>query len=295
MEVTILGTAHPAPQTERAGTSLAVTVGGRTVLVDCGPWATYRLVETGLDFSAIEDVFFTHHHMDHNVSFFHFVLVSWYFGRTELDVYGPTGTRDLVDGLQLAYRTHVRDVSDWRDIPREGVTGIEVHKIGPEFAIERDGWAVRALPVDHSVETYAYRFDEEATDASVVFSGDTQQLDSLAKFARGADLLIHECNLTGADETPLSDDEVHSRYAKPPFPAYHDWVFESDTQRELSDRLHSSPTEAGEVATAAGVDTLALTHFNPKRNPSDVEAAAESAFDGTVVAAEDGMVFSPGE
>ena len=53
-----------------------------------------------------------------------------------------------------------------------------------------DGWEIEALPVEHSIETYAYRFEEHETGTSFVFSGDTRKFSSLAEFATNADLLV---------------------------------------------------------------------------------------------------------
>jgi ribonuclease Z len=52
---------------------------------------------------------------------------------------------------------------------------------------------------------------------------------------------------------------------------------------------HSSASDAGEVARAAGVDRLVLTHFREKifAAPGELAAEAEAAFGGPVRAASD--------
>jgi ribonuclease BN (tRNA processing enzyme) len=52
---------------------------------------------------------------------------------------------------------------------------------------------------------------------------------------------------------------------------------------------HSSACEAGEVARAAGVDRLVLTHLREGRfaDPKELAAEAASAFGGPVEAARD--------
>jgi ribonuclease BN (tRNA processing enzyme) len=295
MQVTMLGTSNPCPNPDRAGTSIFLEIAGDPVLIDCGPWATYRLVEYDINFATINDVFFTHHHMDHNAAFFHFVTMSWYFGRQELTVYGPTGTQDLVDGFHTAYQRHIEDVAKWRNQEPSGMTDIGVVNVTPEFELSTDGWTVEAIPTDHAytMEVYAYRFVEHSTDETFVFSGDTTPMDTMIELADNADLLVHECNITGQSEKPLGRREAHERYFQEPFSEYFDWVFGKSTQEELTEQLHSSPAEAGRIAEAAGVDTLVLTHLNPLRNSVDIEREAADEFSGTVIVAEDGMRLSP--
>lgn len=291
MKVTMIGTANPCPQFERAGNSIAVEAGEDTILVDCGPNATYRLLENDFDIVDMTDYFFTHHHMDHNVDFFHLALVSWYLGRDELTVYGPTGTEDLIAGFETAYERHINDVSKWRHKSAEGLTDIDIVDVDDDFDLSGDGWEVSALPTDHAytMDVYAYRFDEAETGDSFVYSADSTPLDSMAEFASGADMLVHDCNITGETEEPLDEGEAPGRYFEPPYADYLEWVFGDDTQDELTDQLHSSASEAGEIAEAAGVETLVLTHFNPLRNPEDIKREAEETFAGEVLVAEDGM------
>lgn len=290
----MLGTANPCPNPERAGTSIHLDIDGNPILIDCGPWATYRMVEHGIDFAEIEDVFFTHHHKDHNASFFHLVTVSWYFGRQNLTVYGPEGTDDLVKGFHTAYQRHIEDVAKWHYQEPTGMTDIEIVDVSPEFQQMNDGWTVEAMPAEHAytMDAYAYRFEELATDQTFVFSGDTTPLESMTEFADGANVLVHECNVTGETETPLDPEDVHERYGQAPFADYFDWLFGESYQDELNEQLHTTPAEAGQIAEAAGVDTLVLTHLNPLRNLADVEREAADEFSGTVHIAEDGMNLS---
>jgi ribonuclease BN (tRNA processing enzyme) len=294
MKVTMIGTANPCPQLERAGNSIAIEIGSDTVLVDCGPNATYRLLENDFNIVDITKYFFTHHHMDHNADFFHLALVSWYLGRDELTVYGPEGTNELIDGFLTAYEHHISDVSKWRHKSPDGLRDIDIIGVDEEFEQSNEEWEVSALPTEHAytMDVYAYRFNELTTDKSVVYSADTTPLDSMVEFSSDTDILIHDCNITGELETPLSEDDAPDRYFQPPYSDYLGWVFNDDTQDELTQQLHSSASEAGEIAERAGVDTLVLTHFNPLRNPDDIKREAKSNFSGNVKVAKDGLSFT---
>lgn len=206
MKITLTGTGSPVPTLDRAATSLVVEIGGESVLIDCGPRTVYQLMAAGIDPGDIETLLFTHHHMDHNASFFHFAFTSWTEGgRESLDVYGPDGTDRLVDAL---YDIYEEDIEYRRAIyPTDGISTIQCHTVTEGFDMERDEWRVSALPVEHSIETYAYRFDEHDTGASFVFSGDTRKIDALGEFATGAGVLVQDANSAPIDEDRVPDPD----------------------------------------------------------------------------------------
>ena len=58
--------------------------------------------------------------------------------------------------------------------------------------------------------------------------------------------------------------------------------------------LHLSGTEAGRIATAAGVGELLLTHIPPWTSREDVISEAKAEFDGPVHAVVCGETFNVG-
>lgn len=278
MQVTLLGTGCPTPVLERAGASLVVTVDGDPLMLDCGPRAVYELMRNDINPGSVDELLFTHHHVDHNASFFHLAIVGWTAGRQSLTVYGPSGTDTLIDSFyaiyeeDLAYRARV-------GYPAEAIQNIEWIRVDPSFVMERDDFSVTAFPVEHPIETYAYRI--EGGDGTVVFSGDTGECDGLAEFAAGADVLVHDAHMSPIGEPPV-EGFVWDRYRRP-YP---------DRVREELSRTHCTPAQAARSAAAAGVDTLVLTHFPPYRDVAAIRSEAEAVFDGEVVVGEDGLTLS---
>jgi ribonuclease BN (tRNA processing enzyme) len=45
MDVKLLGTGQPVPTLERAGTSIVVEIGDKTMMIDCDPNTTHRCIE----------------------------------------------------------------------------------------------------------------------------------------------------------------------------------------------------------------------------------------------------------
>lgn len=284
MEVTLLGTGSPVPLASRAGTSIHVSAGAESLLIDCGPGTVHRLVENGIHPGAVDRLLFTHHHVDHNADFNYFVITNWARGEGLLEIHGPEPkTSDLLESLcdvydeDLRYRERVNDFStSIADIPCHGVSD------GTAFTTER--LRIEACAVEHSIETYAYRLTDAETGGAVVFSGDTRKIDRLGEFAEGADVLIQDCCIAPVSDAPPTAEEslVWESYTEP-------------LPREKWERLrevHCTPTEAGELAAAGSVDRLVMTHLLPYRDETAIRERASAVFDGDVHVAHDGLSLS---
>ena len=106
--VTLLGTGAPPPRLDRFGPSTLVEVGKQKFIFDAGRGAMQRLHQLAIPFSDISGMFLTHHHSDHVVGFPDLWLTGW-IGRPwgqraqPLPVYGPEGTRQMMEHLPLAF------------------------------------------------------------------------------------------------------------------------------------------------------------------------------------------------
>jgi ribonuclease Z len=108
--VILLGTATPLPDPERAGPSTAVVANGMPYLVDAGTGVVRRAAaarDKGID--ALRPVnlriaFLTHLHSDHTLGLPDLMITPWVMGRKEpLELYGPPGTKSMVDRILEAY------------------------------------------------------------------------------------------------------------------------------------------------------------------------------------------------
>ncbi len=99
VDVYVLGAGTPTPTADRFGTSYVVKMkDGRSMMFDCGPAATHKLVKAGLFPTQVDNLFFTHHHFDHNIDYPCFLLCRWdqAAGKgSELNVYGPNLTEEI--------------------------------------------------------------------------------------------------------------------------------------------------------------------------------------------------------
>lgn len=288
LDVIFLGTAGSAPTARRGASATLVRHGGDRLLVDCGEGTQRQLLRSDAGLVDLEEVFLTHLHADHFLGLPGMLKTFALRGReVPITVYGPGGTRALIDGLRRIFGR----------LPY----GLEVVELDPGDAVERSGYRIEAFRVEHGVTAIGYalreearpgRFDVAAADRlgvpdgpargalqrgetveasdgatvtpgdvlgperpgrTVVLTGDTAACASVLEAATGAELLVHEA-------TFLAD--------------------ERDRARETG---HSTAGEAALVAREAGVKLLALTHLSARYGGREVEEEARALFPATVV------------
>lgn len=111
---------------------------------------------------------------------------------------------------------------------------------------------------NHPVPTMAVKL--MGSPGSIAYTADTGVTDHLAGWAAGSDVLLAEASYLGSG-------------ADKPWPH------------------HLTASEAGELATAANVGRLVLTHLWPTNDPGQSVEEASETFSGSVVAATPGLTI----
>ena len=107
LKVIVVGSgAGPTVNVQRYGPSILIDAGNQLVLFDCGRGATIRLTQLGIPLARVNKVFLTHLHSDHIIDLPDLFLTSPAGPngrRMPLEVWGPVGTRDMMEHMQRAF------------------------------------------------------------------------------------------------------------------------------------------------------------------------------------------------
>ena len=288
IDVLLLGTGAMVPLPDRPLSSLLMRSGGSLALFDCGEGTQVQMRKFHWGFRRLDAICLSHLHADHVAGLPGLLHTVANAGRTApIRIYGPPGTRAVVDGLRV--------IAAW--LPY----GVEVHELldGDRFELV-GGARGRVRDADHRVPCLAYRLDLDRAPAfdpvraeelgvprplwSVLQRGepvtveggtiqpiqvlgerrqgiacayvtDTRPSEAIRELVHGVDLLVSEA-------TYAHDDE------------------EGDAARHG----HMTIREACGLASDAEVGSLWLTHFSGRiDNPMDHLERARSHFPSTEI------------
>ncbi|ERF84476.1 MBL fold metallo-hydrolase [Bradyrhizobium viridifuturi] len=245
-------------------------------VIDCGMGVSRQLVTAGVPIPSVKYIFISHHHSDHNLEYGNLFYNAWAAGlSTPIHSFGPKGieamTREYWELNKFDVETRIAD--EGRPDPRKLLIAKDITDDG--VVLKTSDVTVTAFRTPHPpiTDNFAYKF--ETPDGVVVFSSDTAYNPKLAEFAKGADVLVHECLYIPAVDRLVAKTKNGATLKK-----------------HLLDS-HTSTEDVGRIAAAAGVKTLVLSHFVPGDDPDvtddDWTRDVKTNFKGRIVVAKDLM------
>lgn len=277
MQITFLGTSSGIPTRSRNVSSVALRLPQRSELwlFDCGEGTQHQFLRSELKVSQLTRIFITHMHGDHTFGLMGLLASCGLGGNVKsMDIYGPPGLEEYLQACRRYSQTHL-------------AYPVKVHQTRPGIVYEDEEYVVSSRPLKHKVTAFGYRVEEKdrpgrfnvekakalgippgpiygnlkrgewvtlpdgrkingaelcgatQTGRKLVYCTDTVFCDEAVELAAGADLLIHEATFAHQDS---------------------EMAFQ---------RLHSTSTMAAQVALAAGVKQLMMTHFSPRYAPGN--------------------------
>ena len=272
LKATLLGTGSPPAEIERFGPGTLVVAGTEQLLFDVGRGVAQRLRQLNVSMNDVDALFLTHLHADHTVGMADLWLTTFLDNRAgPLNLYGPEGTGEMMLNLGRAYQADRRITS--------AAAATISHRIAQGVIYKQNGVTVTAFEVDHaagSTPAFGYRIDYAGR--SLVLSGDTRPSENLVRFARGADVLIHE--VIAARPGALAASERAKEVVS----------------------VHTSPEDAGRIFARVKPKLAVYTHVSLVAGPAGKESLAgellprtRSTYAGAVEVGEDLMTIIIGD
>lgn len=226
MRVTLLGTGTPFPRRGQACACMLVECGANKFLLDCGPGAPANFTSLEIPFPLVTKIFLTHHHVDHIGGLDHFWIGGWTYGRTTaLRVWGPKGTKDIIEHLKKIYAW---DIETRKEALPHGGSEIACQDYGEGVIYEEGAVRITAFKVDHTAPQNTYGLRVDYGRRSFAFSGDTKRCDALIRQSQKVDLLIHEAFPPAALYAAKSGRPL-------------------ETAKRIAEVYHTAPREVGHV------------------------------------------------
>jgi ribonuclease Z len=296
LRLTFLGTSAAQPTLHRNLSGLAVKADADLLLFDCGEGSQRQMVRFGTGFT-VDAVFFTHFHADHYLGIIGFLRTLGMMGRAEpMRLYGPPPAKRL---LHQAVHLGLESLA----FP------IEIHEVKDGDVVQRGGYAIHAVGVDHRINALAYalveddrpgRFNVEKARELGVPEG-----PSFGKLQKGEPVTLPDGrevkpeDVLGAARAGrrlvISGDTRPCasvvKAAKDADLLIHESTFSDDEQERALETRHSTAREAARVAKEAGVRRLVLTHLSSRHDtdPGKLLAQAREEYKGPVEVAFDGL------
>lgn len=287
LHLVFLGTGGATPTVERGSPGTLLIRGGERILVDCGE-GTQRQLMRSVGLARIGTILLTHMHGDHYLGLPGLLKTYSLLGREEpLMLFGPSGLYEVL-----------RDAERLIGKPRFPFVAEEVRE---GSALEGPGYVLRTAASEHGLPGLAWCLEEherpgpfhperalalgvvpgpdfgrlqrgetvtlqdgsqvkaeEVMDSArkgrkIVFTGDTRPTAAIRELAENASVLVHDSTFG---------------------------VSESERAIETG---HSTAREAAEVARAAGVGTLVLTHVSSRHSWRELRDEARVVFHNTLL------------
>lgn len=267
LEICLLGSGGMMPLPYRRLTALMARIEGKSVLIDCGEATQIGIKESGWSFKPIDVICFTHYHADHISGLPGLLLTLGNAGREEpLTMIGPKGLQRVVNSLrviapELPFEIIFKEIEEREQVFWMDGYRIEAYKVnhnvlcyGYSIVIDRPGkfdinkatenkiekkyWSRlqkgETIEVDGRVLTGDMILGAPRKGLRCTYCTDTRPVDTIVKYATDADLFICE-----------------GMYG------------EEGKEKKAVEYKHMTMYEAADLAKAANVKEMWLTHYSP--------------------------------
>jgi ribonuclease Z len=282
MRVIACGTGMPTTRAAQAAACFLVELGnGDKFLFDIGSGSAERISSLQIPYNYLDKVFIGHLHTDHFGALHDLFIGGALMGRNvPLKVWGPSGA---TPELGTAYATeHLQKMLTWDLAGRAGnvdfrgyvmeVTEFDYKQVN-EVVYEENGVTIRSFPAIHSIDgSISYSLDWNGL--KFIFSSDSYPNKWYIKYAKGADLAIHEAF--------VAVPELVSKMR-----------FTPESALQVGTQIHTAPEAFGKIMSEVKPRMAVAYHFfNDFDTATSVYERIRGTYDGPLSLAEDYMVWN---
>jgi ribonuclease Z len=282
MRVIACGTGMPTQRMSQAAACFLVELGnGDKFLFDLGSGAAERISALQIPYTFLDKVFIGHLHADHFGSLGEMFIGGAIMGRqVPLRIWGPSGpveelgTAHSIEGMKQMYKWDLAGrvgMIDWRGFQIE-VTEFDYR--GENAVIyEENGVTIRSFPAIHAIDG-PVSFSLEWNGLKFVYGSDSYPNKWFLKYAKDADIAIHECFIAVPDLV---------RKMK----------FTPEQALVVGTQIHTAPEAFGKVMSEVNPRMAVAYHFfKDFDTTAEVHDRIKTTYDGPLSLAEDFMVWN---
>jgi ribonuclease Z len=277
-----LGTGMPLARRSQAATCWLIELGnGDKFLFDIGTGSMANFTAQMIPFDFVTKIFLTHLHTDHWGDLASLWAGGWTAGRTAaLEIWGPSGAREdmgtkyAVEHFLKAYNWDLQTrLANLNSKPGKIVVHEFDYKAENKIVYQKDGVTIRSWPAIHAGDG-SVSFALYWKGMKIVIGGDTMPNTWYIKYAKDADIAIHEAFMT--------PELLVKLYNQAP-----------ETAIGVGTYVHTSPQAFGKVmSTIKPRHAIAYHFFNEADTLPDMASAIRETYDGPLTMAEDNLVWN---
>ena len=282
MRVIACGTGMPTTRAFQAAACFLVELGnGDKFIFDGGTGSAERIASLQIPYNYLDKVFIGHLHSDHFGSVPEFWIGGALMGRNQpLRVWGPSGripelgTAAAMDAMQKMYLWDI--TGRVGNVDPRGYA-LEVHEFDykgdNQVVYNENGAVVRSFPAIHAIDG-SVSYSLEWNGLKFVFSSDTYPNKWFVKYAKDADIVVHECFIAVPDLVKKMG-------------------FTPESALLVGTQVHTAPEAFGKVMSEVKPRLAVAYHFFKDFDTTpQVYARIRKTYDGPLSLAEDYMVWN---
>ncbi|MCX6775601.1 MAG: ribonuclease Z [Candidatus Micrarchaeota archaeon] len=288
MKIVILGSGGAVPSPARSLPSIGIRYFGEVYLFDCGEGTQRQMMIHGMSYSRVKMIFLTHLHADHFLGIAGLMQTLKMNERKEpLFIFGPAGTERCVSSILMgAYPFQIC-----------------IKEIDENFSLKNEKFKISAFKTSHNVRSIGYVFQENDSrnfnkakadrlgikgsmfrklerEGEIAIGKKKVKLEDVTKPKKGMKLVY------SGDTLPCKEVLLASKGADL---LIHDGTFSEQHREDAANKMHSTVSQAAELAKKARVKNLVLVHLsNRYKDAAMLEKEAKKIFKNSKVAF-DGM------